>query len=129
MTRMRTRRSIALSVTAAIALATASTALAHHSFAMFDASTEIVLDGTVREFRWSNPHCWIRLTVMEKGQSVEYAIESPSPSQLSRSGWTASSLKPGDRVKITIQPLRDGTKGGSFVRGLLPNGRTLTLAG
>ena len=60
---------------------------------------------------------------------VGYAIESPSPNLLSRSGWTSASLKPGDRVKITIQPLRDGSKGGSFVRGLFPNGRTLTLAG
>jgi hypothetical protein len=82
----------------------------------------------VREFRWTNPHCWIQLKVTENGQPVEYSIESPSPNLLTRSGWTSTSLKPGDRAKITIHPLRDGSKGGALVRGVLANGRTLTLA-
>lgn len=109
-------------------LAAAPAALAHHSFAMFDSSKEAVLDGTVSEFQWSNPHSWIRLTVMEGGRPVEYSIEVPAPNALSRHGWTPTSLTPGERAKITINPLRDGSKGGSFVRALLGNGRTLTLA-
>jgi hypothetical protein len=114
--------------TAVVATAAASAALAHHSFAMFDNSKETVLDGTVSEFQWTNPHTWIQLKVTEDGQTVEYSIETPSPNELSRRGWTPASLKPGDRAKITIHPLRDGSKGGSFVRGVLANGRTLTLA-
>lgn len=114
--------------TAVVAMAAASIALAHHSFAMFDNGRETILDGTVAEFRWANPHTWIQLRVIENGQSVEYSIETPSPNDLTRRGWTRTSLKAGDRVKITIHPLRDGSKGGSFVRGVLANGQTLTLA-
>jgi hypothetical protein len=128
MTRTRMFGRTAVVATAVVAMAAASAALAHHSFAMFDSGRETVLDGTVREFQWTNPHCWIRLTVMENGKPVEYSIESPAPNLLSRAGWSRTSLKPGDRAKITIQPLRDGSKGGSFVRGRLADGRTLTLA-
>ena len=118
----------AAAATAALAMAAASAALAHHSFAMFDTSKEVVLDGTVSEFRWTNPHTWIQLRVMERGRPVEYSIETPAPNELSRRGWTRTSLKAGDRAKITINPLRDGSKGGSFVRGALADGRTLTMA-
>jgi hypothetical protein len=128
MTRTRMFGRSAATAAAVVMMAAASVALAHHSFSMFDSSKETILDGTVREFRWTNPHCWIQLRVIENGQPVEYSIESPSPNQLSRAGWTSTSLKAGDRAKITIQPLRDGSKGGSFVRGVLANGATLTLA-
>lgn len=113
---------------ALVVLAGASTALAHHSFAMFDMGKEIILDGTVSEFRWTNPHTWIKLKVMEKGQLVEYAIETPSPNDLSRRGWTSTSLKVGEKARITIHPLRNGDKGGTFVRGVLASGKTLTMA-
>lgn len=118
----------ALAATAVVVMAAPSAALAHHSFAMFDGGKETVLDGTVSEFQWTNPHTWIQLRVIEDGRPVEYSIETPSPNDLSRRGWTRTSLKPGDRAKITIHPLRDGSKGGQFVRGVLADGRTLTLA-
>jgi hypothetical protein len=110
---------------AALAGALAAPASAHHSFAMFDNQKEVVLEGTVREFQWTNPHSWVQLTVMENGQSVEYSIEGSSPNGLARRGWTRNSLKPGDRVKVTIHPLKDGSKGGSFVKAVLPDGKTL----
>jgi len=124
------RSSVGIRMAAAVAILTVppSTAFAHHSFAMFDNSREVVLEGSVTEYRWTNPHGRIVLTVVEKGQPVQYAIETPSPNDLSRAGWTSTSLKAGDRAKITIHPLRDGSKGGSLVRGVLPDGRTLSLA-
>ena len=38
-------------------------AAAHHSFAMFDAEKTVTLDGSVKEFQWTNPHAWIMLNV------------------------------------------------------------------
>jgi hypothetical protein len=101
-------------------------AMAHHSFAMFDSQKEVTLEGTVREFQWTNPHSWVQLTVMENGQSTEYSIEGGSPNGLARKGWSRNSLKAGDHVKVTIHPLKDGTKGGSFMHALLPDGSTLS---
>ena len=102
-----------------------SAALAHHSFAMFDNSKNVTIEGTVKEFQWTNPHSWIQLVVTEAGQSVEYSIEADSPNILSRRGWSKASFAPGDRVKITIHPMKDGSKGGSYVTAVLADGTTL----
>jgi hypothetical protein len=90
---------------------------AHHSFAMFDMSRQLTLEGTVRSFQYTNPHIWINLTVIDSktGQPVEWGIEGASPNTLSRTGWNHSIIKSGDKVKITIHPLRDGRPGGSLV--------------
>jgi hypothetical protein len=110
---------------AAAALTAAPAAFAHHSFAMFDNNKSVELKGTVREFQWTNPHSWIQLTVMENGQATEYSIEGGSPNGLARRGWKRTSLKPGDQVTVTVHPLKDGTKGGSFVKAVKADGSTL----
>lgn len=106
---------------------TGTAASAHHSFAMFDRQKEMVLSGTVRAFQWTNPHSFIELEVVDGqgGVAQAYSIEMNSPNNLSRQGWKSTSLKAGDKVSITINPLRDGSKGGLFVFAQFPDGRTL----
>ena len=105
------------------ALLTASSALAHHSFAMFDQSKSVTLDGTVKDFRWSNPHVFIQLLVKtEGGSEVEWSIEMTSPEHLARVGWRPGNLKPGDKVTLVIHPMRDGTAGGQYMSGTGPDG-------
>jgi Family of unknown function (DUF6152) len=99
---------------------------AHHSFSMFDETREVVLKGAVKEFQWSNPHTWIQLNVTDaQGNVVEWSIEGGSPNLLGRQGWKRNTLKAGDQVEITVHPLRDGQPGGSFMRAVLADGRTL----
>ena len=63
-------------------LLTASPALAHHSNAAFDGDQVIVLKGTVTEWKWSNPHVWILLSVEDdKGGKVDWAIEGRTPEE------------------------------------------------
>ena len=98
-------------------------AVAHHSFAMFDASQLMTLEGTVKEFQWTNPHAWIILTVIDsEGQPVQWAIEMNGPSGLVRDGWYSKTLTPGMNVKVVIHPLRDGKKGGQYLGITLPDG-------
>src|ERR1700693_470778 len=97
-------------------------AVAHHSFAMFDANAKVTLDGTVKEFQWTNPHAWILLTVAKEGQAQEWAIELNGPSGLARQGWRPENLNAGMPVKMQIHPLRDGTNGGQFLDITLPDG-------
>ncbi|HXR51250.1 MAG TPA: DUF6152 family protein [Steroidobacteraceae bacterium] len=100
--------------------------LAHHSFSMFDEKKETVLKGEVKEFQWSNPHTWIQLNVTdESGKVVEWSIEGGSPNLVGRQGWKRNTFKPGDKVEITVHPMRDGQPGGSFMRAVLPDGRRL----
>ncbi|MGZ3272473.1 MAG: DUF6152 family protein [Caulobacteraceae bacterium] len=120
-------RSLAL---AAAVIATcgafAGQASAHHSFAMFDRQKEVVLKGTVRTFQWTNPHSFIELEATDaQGALQAYSIEMNSPNNLVRQGWKSSSLKPGDKVSVIMNPLRDGSKGGLFVSVELADGRVL----
>jgi hypothetical protein len=112
---------------AAMAMAVAAMpAAAHHSTAMFDASKTVTVEGTVRQFLWTNPHSWIYLTVADaNGQTAEWPIELGGPGGLLRQGWTAKTLTPGMKVKATVHPLREGKAGGQFVSLILPDGKQL----
>src|SRR5687767_1013925 len=87
-------------------------ALAHHSFAMFDQTKLMTLDGTVHEFQWTNPHSFIELDVRSGGRTQRWSIELNSPNNLTRQGWRRSSLKAGERISVRIAPLRNGHTGG-----------------
>jgi hypothetical protein len=111
---------------AAALLAGSAVAFAHHSFAMFDQSKQLSLTGTVKEFQWTNPHAWIELNVAnERGEQVQWGVELNSPNNLKRQGWKATTLKPGDKVTVVINPLRDGSRGGLFVSVTLADGTTI----
>ena len=105
-------------------------ALAHHSFAMFDAEKTVTLKGTVKEFEWTNPHSWLRVMVTDDtGKTQQWALEMGSPGQQSRVGWKPDAVKPGDQVTVTIHPLNHGSRGGQFVFATLPNGMMLGNGG
>ena len=91
-------------------------AFAHHSFAMFDNNKSVTLEGTVKEFQWTNPHSWVQVMVKDaSGKDVEWSVEGGSPNGLARQGWKRTSMKPGDKISVVIHPLKDGTAGGSLV--------------
>ncbi len=101
-------------------------AVAHHSFAMFDATKTVTLQGTVKEFHWTNPHSWIFLMVADaEGQPAQWAIELGSPAGLVRQGWVPKTLTAGMNVKVVIRPLKDGKAGGQFLAVTLPDGTQL----
>jgi Family of unknown function (DUF6152) len=114
---------------AALLLASATVAVpafAHHSFAMFDQSKEITLNGVVREFQWTNPHAFIHIDVPnDSGGKDLWEVELNSPNNLTRQGWRSTTVKVGDQVTLKLNPLRDGRKGGLFVSVKLPDGRLL----
>ncbi len=110
---------------AGLAVSTAA-ALAHHSFSMFDANSSKTVEGTIKEFQWTNPHSWILMMVSNRdGQLEQWAIEMGGPIGLARQGWTPKTLKPGMQVKTVIHPLRDGSNGGQFMAITFPDGSTL----
>jgi uncharacterized protein DUF6152 len=89
--------------------------MAHHSFAMFDQEHPIELVGTVTEFKYSSPHVYILLDVKDQdGNSTTWILEGGSPSLLVREGWSGTIIKPGDELRMTINPLHSGAPGGSW---------------
>lgn len=103
-------------------LAVAGSAFAHHSFSMFDPDKVFVWEGTVKEFAWSNPHTHVTVVVppsaKDKRTVGTWEVEGAAPNIMGRQGWNRNSYKPGDKIVVVGQPLRDGSKGGSIYYAL-----------
>ena len=110
-----------------VVLASVVPMAAHHSPAAFDRTKEVKLVGTVKEFRWQNPHTWIEVIVVdEKGKDVVWGVELTSPTYLIRAGWKSNIIKPGDKVTVVVNPVRSGEPSGIFRSLTLADGRVLT---
>jgi hypothetical protein len=110
-----------------LAFAVAVPVWAHHSMAGFDRAKTVSITGTVKEFKWANPHSWIDLEVPDgKGGVTDWNVEMTSPAVLIRAGWKSSVLKPGDKVTVMCHPQQSGEPGGIFVSVTTADGRTLT---
>ena len=110
----------------ALAAAAAAPAFAHHSTAMFDMDHQVQLKGTVKDFEWTQPHTWITFEVENASGGVdEYGVEGMSPSYLGRNGWSKHTLSPGDKVTLSIHPLKDGRKGGFDASVTFPDGKIM----
>src|SRR5687768_18065561 len=98
-------------------------AAAHHSFAMFEPEKIVTLQGTVKEFEWVNPHSWLHVMAADNAGVVkQWSVEMASTGALTAAGWTRDVVKVGDKVTIEMHPLKDGTRGGTIVSVLLPDG-------
>ena len=120
-------RSIATALCLAFALLAGSPAAwTHHSGAMFDRARVIEISGTVKEFLWINPHASFKVEVQDaQGETKLWYIEMNGVSNLVHEGWKRSTIKPGDKVIVTVNPLRDGRPGGWYLGIKLANGTTL----
>ena len=120
----------ALSLATIAVAAFAMPASAHHSFAMFDATKNVTLKGTVKEFEWTNPHSWLRVNVVDEktGKPLLWALELSSPARLTTMGMHADSVKVGDAVSVTFHPMKDGTRGGQFMQAVLADGKAIVRA-
>ena len=103
-------------------------AVAHHSYAMFDKSKEIKSDAVVRTWEFTSPHAtlWVYINDTE-GKPRLWGLEAPGPGALVRNGWDKATVKPGDKVTVFLNPLRDGQNGGSLVKLVLADGRAMAV--
>ena len=122
----RNRASALLAACACAASLTGSPAQAHHSAALFDREQPRTLTGTVREFQWTNPHCYIQLLVRsDKGADQEWSLEMGAPLHLYSNGWRPGTVRPGDKIVVTIFPLRGGGLGGEVQSATTIDGKSL----
>lgn len=117
----------ALAGALALAATAAVPAQAHHSMAMFDSARKVTIEGTVKEFQWTNPHSYIQLMAPENGGAkvVEWSFELGAPMYLYARGWRPKTLKPGDKITVTYYPLRSGQAGGMVVDIVTADGKKL----
>ncbi len=105
---------------------------AHHSTAAFDNEKVIKIEGTITQFRWTNPHASIKLDGdASTGPDGIWTVEMTAPNSLMQQGWKRTSLKLGDKVVMFVNPLKnaitlnDGSQGGLYVGVVLADGSIL----
>src|SRR5262245_52686560 len=122
-------RIIALCI-AAIILLCSIPAMSHHSNSAYQVDQIITLTGVVKEWKWTNPHTWLYLTVDDpKAGKVEWAVEGRAPGVLGRVGWDRAVLKPGEKVTVHASPAKDGSKVGIIARVTKADGTILGNSG
>ena len=105
-------------------------AIAHHSFAMFDNSRTMHLEGVVTELEWINPHVWLHIEVTrDDGTTEQWSFEGGSTGQLQQSFWTPESVVPGDVIDVGFHPLKDGSNGGQLLEITKEDGTWLCQGG
>ena len=83
-------------------------ALAHHSQSEFDLHASVEVEGTVTKVEWKSPHGRLYVDVKnDRGETVNWNFELPSPNTLMRRGWKRDTLKPGDHVRVVGAPARN----------------------
>ncbi len=115
---------------AAAVTAAAVPAAAHHGNATFDTGKKLVLEGVVTEWVWSNPHCFLKFEAKEQDGSVRnWTVETSNPSDMVNRGWSRRSFKAGDRVSVTVEPVKNGSPVGRVLEVAFPDGRVLSARG
>ena len=123
------RRWPVIVVAAAVGLSNPLPLSAHHGSAAFDTGKTVILNGTVREWVYSNPHCLLRLDVTgEDGKVVQWVAEGQAPNVIFPAGYRKDSFKPGDQVTITVEPVKLGQPMGRILQAVLADGKTLGRA-
>jgi hypothetical protein len=103
--------------------------LAHHGAAQFDVGKRVTVTGTVTEWFWSNPHCFLRFDAAgDAGQVVHWVAELQSGPNILPLGYTRQTFKVGTQVTVTLEPVKNGLPLGRLLRVVLPNGTVLPLS-
>jgi hypothetical protein len=122
-------RVIAAAVLAAVFLC-AVPAVSHHSNSSYEVEKVVTLNGTVKLWKWTNPHTWLTLTVVnEKGETVDWELEGRAPGVLGRIGWDRDVLKGGEKVTVHMSPAKDGSRVGIIARVTKADGTILGNSG
>jgi hypothetical protein len=99
---------------------------AHHGTAGYDMEKQLVMKGTVTEWLWANPHCFLKYDASaDDGSLVHWAAEVSNPIDMTRRGWSKHILNPGDQITVTVRPAKNGAPVAQLLKVVLPNGQTL----
>ena len=107
-------------------LAVSVPSFAHHGAAAYDTTKKITVKGTVTDWFWANPHCFLKFDAKDdKGNVVHWATEASNPSDMVNLGWSKQSFKAGDEVTVTFMPVKNGQPVGRLEQVVLADGKIL----
>jgi hypothetical protein len=121
---MQMTRSLVVAMFAVLASAAVS---AHHGSASFDTSKQVTLKGTVTEWIWANPHCFLKIDAKDDTGGVRnWALETQNPTAMTQRGWSRKAFNIGDQVTVVLEAVKNGAPIGRIVKVTLPDGSTLS---
>lgn len=125
------RRTLTTTFAVTVGLLTVSApVVAHHGSAAFDTGKRVVMEATVTEWTWANPHCFLKFDVTDESGNVRHWIaETSNPPDMINRGWARNSFKAGDRVNVSIEPVKNGSPVGRVLQVTFPNGKILSTQG
>jgi hypothetical protein len=104
---------------------------AHHGNASFNTEKPVTVKGTVTEWFWANPHCFLKFDEKAaNGEARHWVVETSNPPDMINAGWNKYSLQPGDEITVTMHQVKDVTKPiGRVMKVVLANGKVLGTGG
>lgn len=114
-----------LAITVLVVLTT-TPIVAHHGNASFDTSKRVTLKGTVTEWIWANPHCFLKIDADDTAGVRNWALETQNPIAMTQRGWSRQSFKVGDQVTVVLEAVKNGAAIGRIVNVMLPDGSALS---
>ena len=124
------RNRFVCAVLATISLLASVPVLAHYGGASFDTTKELTLKGTVTEWIWANPHCFLKFDAKDDTGTVRnWVVETQNPTDMTRRGWSRTMFKVGDEVTVTLQPVKSGAPVGRVRNVVLANGQKVGTGG
>jgi hypothetical protein len=125
---VKSKLSLVLSLVATV-VALSAPVFAHHGNAALDVGKKVTVKGTVTEWLWANPHCWLKVDVKDaNGAVVNWVGETNNAADMIEKGWSKNTFKVGDEVSVTMEPVKNGKPAGKVLEVVLPNGQTLGMA-
>jgi hypothetical protein len=106
----------------ALVVALGATASAHHSAVQYDFAKSTTITGVVLKFQAINPHMRLTLRVTDEKGTRDVELEGHSTNNMYRAGYRDGLIKVGDKITVTVAPLRDGTEGGYMVAAVTADG-------
>ena len=111
-------------------LAGSSPMIAHHGAATFDTGKELVMEGSVTEWFWANPHCFLKFDVTEQDGTVRnWVVETSAPPSMVNRGWSRRSFKVGETITVTVEPVKNRNPVGRLLLVKFADGHVLRTRG
>jgi hypothetical protein len=100
---------------AAAFLVAALPAMAHHSFASYDVTQQKLVEGTVSQWNYNNPHSWLMIEAPDaNGEMKTWSFEGAAFVHAARQGVNGTTYKKGEKIRVVMHPMRDGRNAGAL---------------
>ena len=99
----------------ALSLVAGLPALAHHSFASYDVQQQKLVEGTVTQWNYNNPHSWLMIEAPDaNGEMKTWSFEGAAIVHAARQGVNGTTYKKGEKIRMVMHPMRDGRNAGAL---------------